>query len=770
MHFTNFSCERHGRAVRTKRWIRIVHVCASALAGVTVLLSPLVAEQAPPVSGALTIDGLIDIKHPSTPMWSPDGRHIVFVWDRAGASKVYVTDSSGSAAPRELGEAGSGLNGAFWSADGKSLMVSRNGDLWRVPIDGSAAAAVWTTPAFESNIVPSPDGARVAFVRAVGQAGQAGRGGRGRGGAFGSGGGELLIRNMSDGAETSVVKADDGIGGVAWSPDGRSLLYTSGGSSIRHEQTPAYSGSKIIYTINENVPGQAFVVSAAGGAAKPIGAGGGLGGRRWLDARHFVIDRTSADFKRRTTSGVDIDTGEAKVLHEDVEEKFWSMTGDAAGGAQPSPDGKWIAFLSDRDGWDHLYVMRSQSGAGSEREASAERSQPIQITKGRFEAWRPQWSPDSRRIVFDANEPDKYGTRHLYVATIGDDPARAVVSPLTQDRGTDIAPLWSPDGTRVVFQHTDPYHSADLFVVDVPAASKATQLFGVPRRLTDSMPKGLNHDAFVAPEAVHYAGPDGRQVPAWLFVPKNLDRSKKHPAIVWIHGDGVNQNYDGWHVQRNYAVYYSFHQYLLQQGYVVIAPDYRGSIGYGRDWRTAVSMDVGGKDAKDAWLSANYLKTLPYVDGDRIGVWGLSYGGFFTLIAVTDQPTLFRAAVDVAGVVDYAMYYEDPYHGGWTASRIGTPEQHPDVYANASPLSHVDRLQRPLLVLHGTSDVNVPYLHSVRLIDELMKKGKGDLVSFMTYPGEFHYFTREHVLRDAWTRVAAFFDANLKQKGPTTSQ
>src|SRR5262249_10395001 len=135
--------------------------------------------------------------------------------------------------------------------------------------------------------------------------------------------------------------------------------------------------------------------------------------------------------------------------------------------------------------------------------------------------------------------------------------------------------------------------------------------------------------AFVEPETVRYAGPDGQQVPAWLFVPKNLDRAKKHPAIVWIHGDGVNQNYDGWHVQRNYAVYYSFHQYLLQQGYVVFAPDYRGSIGYGRDWRNGVYMDVGGKDAKDAWMSAKYLKGLPYVDNERVGGLGVGYGGIF---------------------------------------------------------------------------------------------------------------------------------------------
>jgi dipeptidyl aminopeptidase/acylaminoacyl peptidase len=283
------------------------------------------------------------------------------------------------------------------------------------------------------------------------------------------------------------------------------------------------------------------------------------------------------------------------------------------------------------------------------------------------------------------------------------------------------------------------------------------------------MPSTIDRGSFVAPEFVHYPGPDGLSVPGWLFVPKGLDRGKKHPAIIWVHGDGINQNYDGWHVQRNYAVYYSFHQRLLQEGYVVFAPDYRGSIGYGRDWRNGVYMDVGGNDAKDAWMAANYLKTLPYVDRDRIGIWGLSYGGFFTLIAMTDQPTLFRAGIDVAGVVDYVMYYGDPYHGDWTVGRIGTPEENPKVYANASPISHIDRLARPLLVLHGTADINVPFLESVWLMDEVLKKGKGDLVSFMIYPGEFHYFEREHVLRDAWRRVDEFFATYLLGNGSGTA-
>ena len=731
----------------------------SAIA-VTLVVGGLVfVVQAAPQSGAakaggrLTIEQLIDIRHPSNPVWSPDGRHVAFVSERAGVGNIYVADVTGSSSPsaaRALTRYADGQGaGFFWSVDSTRVYFPRGGDLWQVAAGGGEPSAVWSTPQVESNITLSPDGTHLAFVRSLAAPGapSASTGRGGRGGA--AGGNELIVRALANGREAVVARAADrAISGLSWSPDGRFIVYTDGPRTIRHEQTPEYSGSKIIYTISENVPGETSVVPTDGGAPTRLGQGGGFGGRRWLDAGHVLVDRTSSDFKRRTTSLVDIGGGETKVLHEEVADKFWSITGDA--GSQPSPDGKWVAFLSDRDGWDHVYVMPAAGGPA------------VQITKGRFETRAPQWSPDSRRIAFDANEPDHYGDRHLYVATIGADPSRATIAAVTSGRGTDIAPQWSPDGTRLAFQHTDPHNSADIWIADAKPAAK-------PSRLSDSMPAAMDRSAFVEPESVSYAGPDGQKVPAWLFVPKGLDRTKKHPAIVWIHGDGVNQGYDGWHVQRNYAVYYSFHQYLLQKGYVVIMPDYRGSIGYGKAWREGVYMDVGGKDAKDAWMVTNYLKTLPYVDMDRVGVWGLSYGGFFTLIAVTDQPKLFRAAVDVAGVADYAMYYEDPYHGGWTASRIGTPEQNPAVYANASPLSHMDRLERPLLVLHGTSDVNVPYLHSVRLIDELLKKGKGDLVSFMTYPGEFHYFTREHVLRDAWHRVEDFFDANLK-RGPLGTQ
>ncbi len=701
-------------------------------------LGALGRSQAPqPAGGLLTIDRLVDIKHPSSALWSPDGRSVAFLWERAGIQNLYLADAAGGTAPRALTSyPDGGVANIFWSKDGQRIYFARQGDLWQVTPAGGAPGRVWTTPDAEISISPSPDGTRVAFVRrsgpppALGQPVQT----------------DLWVRSLVDGTETRLVSNMGAVSGGTWSPDGQHLAFTAA-SMVQKAAAPPYSGAKIFYSWVERSPGQLHVVSVTGGKPLPIAPGpDSVFGARWIDNTRLVFERQTDQYKRRQILVGDATTGKAAVVHEDVEDKFWSMPFDAGGGPQPSPDGRWIAFLTDTDGWDHLYVMPSAGGA------------PVQITRGAFESWRPAWSPDSSRIAFDANEEGRPGDRHLGVATLGSDPAKARIERVTTGSGTNIEPAWSADGARLVYQHTDTKNSADLYVIP---ASQGAQ----PVRLTDSLPPGIDKNALVAPEFVHYPGPDGKPVPAWLFVPPGLDKTKKHPAILWIHGDGINQNYDGWHVQRNYAVYYSFHQYLLQRGYVVLAPDYRGSIGYGRDWRDGVYMDAGGNDFKDAANGGDYLKTLPYVDANRIGVWGLSYGGFFTLLAVTERPTAFNCAVDVAGVADYHMYYLDPFHGGWTVSRIGTPEQNPKVYDQASPIERIDRLVRPLLILHGTADVNVPFLESVRLLDEIQKNQKGGLTEFMMYPGEFHYFTREQVLRDAWPRVEAFFNAHLRPDG-----
>ncbi len=684
----------------------------------TLFFAWLSVSGAPQPPGPITIDALIDIRHPSSPVWSPDSRRVAYIWNRAGVDNVWLVDLSGPkpAAPQALTRFDSGDAGAlFWSTDGRQVRFARGGTLWTVDADGGGEASPLWTRDSAGGFAPSPDRSRVAFLRD----------------------GDIWLRGIESGVEKRLTETPILEGGLAWSPDGTRIAFITS-SAERHENAPDYSGSKILYTWFERGYGDVGIVAVDSRATQTVMPNPEFreSGVRWAGPSRVVFERVHEDTTRREIVVADAVTGKGTVVVSEHDEKWWSIPGPARPGALPSPDGTRIAFVSDRDGWDHLYVVPTEGGT------------PTQLTKGEFEAWRPTWSPDGKRIAFDASETDRPGVRQVYVADVG----IGSVSRLTNGRGTNVSPDWSPDGARLVYQHTDPRSSADLFAVKADGAGAT--------RLTDSLPASIDREKLTEPELVWYDAADGEKVPAYLFVPKDLDRSLKHPAIVWIHGDGHNQNYDGWHVERNYAVYYSFHQYLLQQGYLVIAPDYRGSIGYGRRWRQGVFGDVGGKDSADATRAAAFLKTLGYVDPDRIGVWGLSYGGFFTLLALVDAPKEFACGVNVAGVVDYRMYYEDPWHGAWTYGRLRAPEDDPEAYDVASPLSRLDRLERPLLILHGTSDVNVPYLHSVRLVDDLLKRRKP--FEFMAYPGEFHYFTRAHVLEDAWRRVERFFAQHLR--------
>ena len=683
----------------------------------------------------LTIDQLIQIKHPSAHQWTPDGSHVWFTYDDGGVNNVWAAPSDGSGPAIALTSYpdGQGGNGAFWSRDGQTFFFPRDGGLLDVSVKGGTPRGAWASAAHGRGFTLSPDGERVAFV------------------ANAASGFDLVVHSLASNTDKTLAHSDSTMGAPVWSSDGATITYAVGGGAaapIQHYASPPEIGPKLIFVATEGGRGgrggTSFTVPVTGGPPVQLAgsAAGGFGrGSARIDPTHTLVTRTSNNGLTRTTESVDANGGAAVILHVDTAAKFFSSVNTTNNAV--SPDHRWLLYTSDVTGWDQLYVVPTTGGT------------PVQLTKTPGEHWRAVWSHDSKHSAWDANSAAKPGTRQIEVATIGDNPANATIVTVTSGSGTNTAPQWSPDDKRLLFQHTDYQNSADLYVADAVSKAKVT-------RLTSSMPATIDKSQLVAPQLIHYAGPDGKQVPAWLFVPRNLDRAKKHAAVVWIHPDGVNQNYDGWHTDRNEAVYYEFHQYLLQQGYVVIAPDYRGSIGYGRDWRNDVYMDVGGNDAKDARMAATYLKSLGYVDSDRVGVWGLSYGGFFTLLAITQEPTWFRAAVDVAGVADYALYYDDPYHGGWTTSRIGTPQEHPDVYAKAAPMSHVDQIQHPLLILHGTADVNVPFIHSVLLVDHLLKAGKGDLTSFMVYPGEYHYFDRSFVVRDAWQRVDAFFKQNLR--------
>jgi dipeptidyl aminopeptidase/acylaminoacyl peptidase len=247
---------------------------------------------------------------------------------------------------------------------------------------------------------------------------------------------------------------------------------------------------------------------------------------------------------------------------------------------------------------------------------------------------------------------------------------------------------------------------------------------------------------------------DGAQLPARIYKGSNFRRGG--PLVVFVHGAGYLQNVH--HQWSNYAREYMFHHLLMERGYMVLDVDYRASAGYGRDWRTAIYRHMGGKDLDDQVDAVKWAIDQHGVDPKRVGIYGGSYGGFITLMALFTQPDLFTAGAALRPVTDWAHY-----NHGYTSNILNIPQKDAEAYRRSSPIYHAQGLKSALLICHGMVDVNVHFQDTVRLVQRLIELRKENW-ELAVFPVEDHGFVQPTSWADEYKRIFKLFESNLARK------
>lgn len=451
------------------------------------------------------------------------------------------------------------------------------------------------------------------------------------------------------------------------------------------------------------------------------------------DGRYVAIDWADAPLKHRKIIVHDLQEQSETVVFEDSTDG-WIDERDMAF----APDGDQLFFLSEKDGWNHIYTV------------NADGSNLTQQTDGDYYVPWASWA-DDETIVFASNEED-YGVRQIYRLNVDN----SDVEQLTDETAYRYNFELSPDRSNLIYAKTFFNRPYDLYRLNLEDPDEEIQL-------TNSVPEDFYDYDWQQEEYVRFTGRDGEtELSASLLYPQNFDDSKEYPVVVFVHGAGSLQNvYKGW--SDHYWREYMFNQFLNKNGYIVLEVDYRHSLGYGRDFREDVTNWMGKFETEDIVDGLDWAEehTNGVLDLDNVGIYGGSYGGFMALYALTAAPERFDAGAGLRSVTNWRNYY---YANPWyTLPRLGDPEEVPEHYDQSSPLTYADELEHPALLLHGLEDDNVGFQDAVQYIEKLIQSGNEDF-DMMMYPSEPHSFTDADSWYDEYRRIFEFFEENLKGK------
>lgn len=444
------------------------------------------------------------------------------------------------------------------------------------------------------------------------------------------------------------------------------------------------------------------------------------------DGARLAMIARSADNKNRWVVTVDLETAKARAVSSD-EDKAW-IGGPGAFTLGWLPNNEEIYFASEQTGFSHLYTVAAGGGVPAKA-----------LTSGNWEVLRASLSEDKRAFYLVTNEGSPH-EQHVYsMALDGSGRTRLTSAPGAHDATV------SPNGKWLADVHSYVNRPPELFVQENAAGASS-------RKLTDSpAPEFATYNWLDVP-IVQFTARDGVKVPARFYKPANFQ--KGGPAVIFVHGAGYLQNVHRW--WSDYYREYMFHHLLMERGYAVLDIDYRGSAGYGRNWRTAIYRYMGGQDLDDQVDGAQWLIAAHGVGPKRIGIYGGSYGGFITLMAMFTHPGTFAAGAALRPVTDWA-HYNHPY----TSNILNTPQKDTEAYKKSSPIYHAAGLKGALLICHGMVDVNVHFQDSVRLAQRLIELRKENW-ELAAYPVEDHGFVQPSSWADEYKRILKLFETNLK--------
>ena len=407
-------------------------------------------------------------------------------------------------------------------------------------------------------------------------------------------------------------------------------------------------------------------------------------------------------------------------------------------------DGEQLFFANDTspDGRHVLLTSNAASGYENTGLVDVDTKKVMWLTKDKWEIRGHEFSPDGKHIIFSANVD---GSEDIYLYDLATSKSTALPIPKGVNEPAGGHSAFSADGSRLLYYHNGPTAPGDLWIYHLAS--------GKSQQITHSLVGGIRSEDMVEPYLVHYPSRDGKwTISAFLYVPFNMARNGQNAAIVYIHGGPTSQTMNSFN---------RFVQFAVNQGYMVLAPNYRGSTGYGKEFQQANLFDMGGGDLQDVLAGVDWIKQTGHLDPKKIAVMGGSYGGYLSMMAVTKAPEVWAAAVPIVPFVNWftEIENEDPVLRESDLATMGDLVKNKALYEDRSPINFIEQVKAPLLLLAGGHDPRCPKSETQQVVDAIKKRG--GTVDYKVYDNEGHGFARVENQIDAYKRVADFLLAHV---------